>query len=107
LLALLATNQNTNSPTCSTASPFYPLFGRYQGQHPTAGTMLAIWDEASYPGNLPPMLSIPNTVFDDAQVGHAVQKDDMDAIDGLQTDLLPPTGQHAVIISCIIPLPPF
>jgi len=45
--------------------------------------------------------------IDDAQVWHAAQEDDLDAINAIQTDLLPPTGNHAVTTSRIIPLPPF
>jgi len=86
---------------------FLPPLGGYQGRHPATGLTLALAGEAFYPGGTPEIISIPDNAFADAQVWHAATTDELAAVDPLQTDLLPPTGQHAVTVSHIIPLPPF
>jgi len=107
-LPLLAINKNNNTATimhCLTI--FYPPLGGYQGRHPATGLTLALCGEAFYPGGTPDIVSIPDNAFADAQVWHAATTDELVAVDPLRTDLLPPTGQHAVTVSRIIPLPPF
>jgi len=91
--------------TCTVSQSSTPL-GGYQGQHTATRTTLALLGKAFYPSGTPPML-IPNNAFVDVQVWHAATEDEITTINATQTDLLAPSGQNVVMISHIIPLPPF
>ncbi len=107
-LPLLAITKTSNTATilhCLTI--FYPPLGGYQGRHPATGLTLALVGEAMYPGGTPDIVSIPDNAFADAQAWHAATVDELAVVDPLQSDLLPPSGQNAVTVSRIIPLPPF
>jgi len=106
-LPMLAIREPANTPVVLHGiGLFYPTLGLSPGNHPAAGSTLALLGDAAYVGCNPPVVSLPIDAFQDEQTWPTATTATITTLAQNHTTMLQPEPNSDTRISRLIPLPP-